>query len=206
MQEILCDTSPRGSGRRRGWSLRILATVLLSCGVGAATAAFTLMSAVSGHAAPFVACETMLSGSASMYGTGAMPSADEVEEHVTDAYRATYESSYQGRNDVAGDPVRAWSDVTDDLDARSLAPLFAAGALAMLVACARGAARMLAAPDALEIVGVSAMGALVVSSMLITVLGLPAMGFRAVAFAVCVSLLAARFARMTRTYLLPATA
>jgi hypothetical protein len=206
MQEILCDTSPRGSGRRSGWGLTIVATMLLSFGVGAATAAFTVTSAASGHAAPFVACETMLSSGPPMYGTGATPSADEVEDRVTEAYRATYESSYRMRNDVAGDALSAWSDVTDDLDLPSFAPLFAAGALAMLVACARGAARMLAAPDALAIVGVSAIGALVVSSMLITVLGLPAMGFRAVAFAVCVSLLAARFARMTRTYLLPATA
>jgi hypothetical protein len=168
MREILCDASPRGFERRGGWGLTILATVLLSFGIGAATAAFTVMSAASRHSAPFVSCATM-------------------------------------HDDVEGDAVSAWSDVTDDVDARSVAPLFAAS-LAMLVACARGAARMLAAPDALEVVGVSALGALFVSSMLSSVLGLPAMGFRGVAFAFCVSLLAGRFARTARNNLLPIAA
>ena len=54
MQEILCDASPRGFERRSGWGLTILATVLLSFGVGAATAAFTRHDAPRrGTAAPF---------------------------------------------------------------------------------------------------------------------------------------------------------
>jgi len=200
MQDILRDVSPSGNGCRSGWGLSILATVLLSFGVGAATAAFTLMSADSERAAPFVACETMLQLSSgpfarqSAYG----PSADEVQARVTEAYRATYEPGYRARYETAEDAVSSWSDAMDDFDPRSLAPLFAVGALAILVACARGASRMLAVPRGPAVVAASAAGALFVSAMLLSVFGLPTMGLRAVAFAICVSMMAAKFARATR--------
>ena len=145
-----------------------------------------------------------LSGNPFTHQSHDIPSADEVQARVSEAYRATYEPGYQMRYENAGELVSSWSDVTDDLDARSLAPLFAAGALAMLVACARGAARMIALPRAPAVAAISATGALFVSAILISVLGLPAMGLRAVAFAICVSLLAVRFARMSRNNLLPA--
>ena len=154
MQNIPCDVRPRGSSLRGSWALALLATALLSFGVGAATAAFTLLNAVSRHSAPYVSCEAMLELS------GALPRA----------------------------------------------PLFAAGALAMLVACVRGAAHVMAEPRAPAISAASAPGALVVSAMLINTFGLPAMGLRAVAFAICVSMVAARFARTARSDLVPATA
>jgi hypothetical protein len=214
MQDFLCDVSPRGSERRGSWMLTIMAAVLLSFGVGAATAAFTLVSAGAQYPARFVACETMLQLSDSPFAHQRedTPSANEVQERVSEAYRATYESSYQLRYEAAGNLVSSLSDVTDDLDAHSLAPLFAAGALAMLVACARMAACMLSAPHApavaavAAVAAIAAIGALFVSAVLVSVLGLPAMGLRAVAFALCVSLLAARFARAARNNLLPATA
>ena len=160
----------------------MLATVLLSLGVGAATAAFTLMSTESRHAAPIVACETMLqlSGTPFAHESRDMRSADEVADAVTDA--------------------------VDDLDGRPLALVFAAGALAVLVACARGAARLLTEPCVPEVAAVSAVGALLVSATLIGVFGLPSMGLRAVAFAICVSMLAARFARIARRELVPVRA
>jgi hypothetical protein len=164
MQDILCEMSPRGSGARSGRGLTmlatVLATVLLSFGVGTATAAFTLMNAAPRHSVSFVACDTI--------------------------------------------PLVVEVQGLGDLDVPALAPLFAAGALAMLVVSARGAARMLSAPHAPEVVAISAIGALFVSAMLISAFGLPSMGLRAVAFAICVSMLAARFARVTRTELLPA--
>ena len=205
MQDILWEVSPSGTGRRGGWGLSILAAVLLSFGVGAATAAFALMSADSEHVAPIVACETMLQLSSSPFArqSGDIPSADEVEAHVTEAYRASYEPGYQARYEAAGDMVSSWSDATSDFDGRSLAPLFAAGALAILVACARGASGMLAEPRGTIVAVISAAGALFVSAMLIKVFGLPAMGLRAVAFAICVSALAAKFAWVTRKELAP---
>jgi len=164
----------------------MLATVLLSLGVGAATAAFTLMSTESRHAAPIVACETMLqlSGTPFAHESGDTRSADAVADEVAD--------------EVA--------DAVDDLDGRSFALVLAAGALAVLVACARGAARLLTEPCVPEVAAVSAVGALLVSATLIGVFGLPSMGLRAVAFAICVSMLAARFARIARRELVPARA
>ena len=200
-----------------------MATVLLSFGVGAATAAFTLVNDLAPHAAPYVACETMLQLSSgpphevvsdtisvvtSRFAreSADIPSADVIQERVAESYRAAYESSYQARYEAAGKAAGAWSSMTDDLDGRPLAPLFAAGALAMLVACARGASRMLAAPHSPAVAAVSAIGALLVSAMLIDVLGLPAMGLRAAAFAICVSMLAVRFARTARIDMMIAAA
>ena len=63
MQNIPCDVRPRGSSLpslHGSWALALLATALLSFGVGAATAAFTLMNAVTRHSAPYASCETML--------------------------------------------------------------------------------------------------------------------------------------------------
>jgi hypothetical protein len=154
MQNVLSDARPRGSSVHGSCALELLATVLLSFGVGAATAAFTLLNAASPHSPPHVACATLLDLS------GALP----------------------------------------------LAPLFAAGALAMLVACARGAARVLAEQRAPAIEAASALGALFVSAMLIDAFGMPAMGLRAAAFAICVSMLAARFARTARNDLVPTSA
>jgi hypothetical protein len=178
MRDILSDVSPSGPGRGTGWGLTMLATVLLSFGVGSTTAAFTLVSAESSPAASLVARDTILqvSGSPVAYERGDMRSADEVADAVA-----------------------------DDLDSQSLAPLFAAGALAVLVACARGAARMLAEPRVPEVAAVSA-GALLVSATLISAFGLPSLGLRAVAFAICVSMLAARFARIAQRELAPVRA
>lgn len=181
MQNILCDATSRGFGLRSGLGFAALATMLLSFGVGAATAAFTLMNDLAPHPAPYVACETMLQLSSDPFAheSAGIPLAAAVQESISNA---------------------------DNLDVPPLAPLFAAGALAMLVACARGAARMLAAPRETSIAAGSAIGALFVSAMLIDVFGLPAMGLRAVAFAICVSMLAVRFARITRSDLVTAAA
>jgi hypothetical protein len=212
MQDILCDVSPTVSGRGSSWGLTILATVLLSFGVGAATAAFTLMSAQSQHATPFVACETMLQlpGSRFAQVSGDNRSADEVanevQARVADAYRVSFASSYDLRYEAAGDAVSSWPNAIDDLDGRSLAPLLAAAALAVLVACVRGAARMLAESRAPAVAAVSAAGALLVSASLIGVFGLPSMGLGAVAFTICVSVLAARFALIARKELVPVRA
>ena len=184
MQNIPCEVSSRGSGAGSRWGFAALATVLLSFGVGAATAAFTLVNDLAPHAAPYVACETML-----------QLSSGPPHAVISDTISVV---RYQARYEAAGNVAGAWTSMTDDLDGRPLAPLFAAGALAMLVACARGAARMLATPHSPAVAAVSAIGALLVSAMLIDVLGLPAMGLRAAAFAICVSMLAVRFARTAR--------
>jgi hypothetical protein len=64
---------------------------------------------------------------------------------------------------------------------------------------------MLAEPRVPEVAAVSA-GALLVSAILISAFGLPSLGLRAVAFAICVSMLAARFARIAQRELAPVRA
>jgi hypothetical protein len=200
MHNFICDAIPRSSELRGGWGFRVMATVLLSFGVGATTAAFTLMSEAAPHSAPSVICETMLqiSGDPSASLSASVPSSAELQEQVSEAYQTSYET--------AGDAVGSWSDVSDTLGGRPLAPLFAAGALALLVACARGAASLLAAPPGFLAQTGSVLGALLVAALLINVLGLPSMGLRAIAFAISVSLVAAKFARIARKHLVPAAA
>ncbi|MEP7065217.1 MAG: hypothetical protein ABI889_04220 [Gemmatimonadota bacterium] len=118
--------------------------------------------------------------------SGSMPTSVTLQQRVTDDYQASYEA--------AGDAVGSWSDVADNLDGWPLAPFFAAGALALLLKCARGAASAMTASRCPTVVAGSAMGSVIVATVLLKLLGLPGLGIRAIAFAVCVSFLAARFA------------
>jgi hypothetical protein len=201
MHNLLCDMNPRGSEHRGGWGFTVMATVLLSIGVGATTAAFALVNAAAPHSAPFVTCETMLriSGDPSPSPSASIPSSGALQAQVTDAYQTSYE--------VAGDAVGSWSEVADmsgEWPLAPLVPLFAAGALALLVACARGAASLLAAPPTLLAHAGSVLGAVLVAALLIKAFGLPALGIRAIAFAIGASLVTAKFARVARKHLVPA--
>jgi hypothetical protein len=198
MHNILCEASPRSATLRGGWGFPMLAMVLLSLGVGAVTAAFALMNGAPSHSMQYVNCETLLqiSSDPSSPLRERIPSRVEVQERVSDAYDASYEA--------AGDAVGSWSDVADDLHGQPFALLVAAGALAILVACARGASRLLAAPCGASIAAGSALGALLVAAIFVNAFGFPALGVRAVAFAVSVSLLAAKFAHTTRENVVPA--
>jgi hypothetical protein len=195
MHNILCDVNPRGSVVRGGWVFTLLAAVLLSFGVGASTAAFTLMNGGARRSVRYFTCETMvgMSSDPADYMLASMPPSAGVRERVADAYETSYEA--------ADDAMDSWSDSAANLDGYSLAPLVAAGALAMLVACARGAARLLAAQRDTSLVIGSAIGALAVAAALVSVFGLPALGLRAFAFAISISLLSSRYARASRNNL-----
>jgi hypothetical protein len=95
------------------------------------------------------------------------------------------------------------SDMADGLGERPVAALVAAAALALLVTCTRGAARLLSRPGSPAMAwGVAvgaALGAMWVATLLLGTIGLPAIGLRAIAFALAVSLLAVRFARAARS-------
>lgn len=169
-----------------------IAVLLLSLGVGASTAAFTLVNGVMPHSAPFVTCETTVeySGGFSDVPTLSVPAPGELQERVSDAYQTSYEA--------AGDAVDEWSNATglgDAVGGRALALMLAAGALALLVACTRGAARVLATPRASFLIAGAALGALLIAALLASAFGLPALGLRAIAFAVTVSVVAAYSAR-----------
>jgi len=193
------DSARRLANRRGSTAIAVL---LLSLGVGASTAAFTLVNRVMPHSAAFVTCETTVeySGDLASMPTSTptlnVPAPDELQERISDAYQTSYEA--------AGDAVDSWSDAAadvgeldnvSDIGGRSLAVLLGAGALALLVACTRGASRALATTRSSALFVVVALGALPVAALLANAFGLPALGFRAVAFAVTVSLVAAFWAR-----------
>ena len=201
MHNILCDpTKPaRPLVNRRGSTA--IAVLLLSLGVGASTAAFTLVNGVMPHSAPFVTCETTVeyTSDLSSVPTLNVPAPGELQSRISDAY----ETSYEAAGDAV-DAVDAWSDVAGqvgdvgdvgDVGGRVLAVMLAAGALALLVACTRGAAWALATPRASSLFAGVALGALPIAALLTSVFGLPALGFRAIAFGVTVSVVAAYWAR-----------
>jgi hypothetical protein len=200
MHNFLRNMTPRSSELRGSWGFTVMATVLLSLGAGATTAAFTLMNGATSHSAPCVDDWTtiQISDDPSTALSASVPLSVEMQEQLSDAHQTSYES--------AGDAVGSWLDVAVDMGGRPFALLFAAGALALLVACARGAASLLAAPPGFLAQAGSMLGALLVAALLINVLGLPALGIRAVAFAIGASLVAAKFARIARKHLVPAAA
>jgi hypothetical protein len=180
-----------------GWELTAIAITLLSLGVGATTAAFSLVNRVMPHSAPYVTCATMIgySGDPSSAFAADLPSADELQGRISDAYATGAES--------AGDAVGSMSDMAEGLGERPVAALVSAAALALLVTCTRGAARLLSRPGGPTMawgaaVG-AALGAMCVATLLLGTIGLPAIGLRAIAFALAVSLLAVRFARDARS-------
>jgi len=191
MHRNLCDVTSRISGRG-GLGLDVLAAVLLSLCVGAATAAFTVMNRIATHRLPNITCEMMLEmpSGPSAYGAytaAALPSPIDVHERVVNAFQTGYEAG--------GVAMGSGWEVASVPDLRALAPLFAAGALAMLLACTRVVARLGAVARAPAVIAGSAIGALMIAAVLVELFGLPALGIRAIAFAVSVSLLAARFPR-----------
>ena len=202
MHNVLCD-SRRPARRlvsRRGSTA--IAVLLLSLGVGASTAAFTLLNGVMPHSAPFVTCETTIeySGDFARMPTSMptlnVPGTSEVQERISDVYETSYEA--------AGDAVDSWSGAAEqvgdvgNVGGRILASLLGAGALALLVACTRGAARALVTAGGTTLSLGAALGAIPVAALIVSVFGFPALGFRAVAFMLTLSVVAAYCARRER--------
>ena len=203
MHNILCEPSKpaRRLVNRRGSTT--IAVLLLSLGVGASTAAFSLVNGVMPHSSPFVTCETTIEYTGDLASMPPMPSLHvpppaELQERISDVYQTSYEA--------AGDAVDSWSDVAGDVrDAsevgglsdlgdvggRIVAVLLGAGALVLLVACMRGASRALATPRTSTFFASVALGALPVAALLVSGFGLPALGLRAITFAMAVSVVAA---------------
>lgn len=179
-----------------------LAVLMLSLGVGATTALFTVTDGLRAQSEAGVRCETTmkLGGNAPAYAMVAMPKGVELRDRVSDAYEASVEG--------ASDALDALPDVLPEALARvhpasapGLRPLLALlGVLAIgfLLICARGASAMLTAPRASLVVLETTIGALVVATLSLRALGLPAIGARATAFALCISLVTVFFARIAR--------
>ena len=88
---------------------------------------------------------------------------------------------------------------------RPVLALLGAAALAFLLACTRAASGMIAWSRAPLVAIGTVAGALMVAALSLRALGLPSGGFRAGAVALCISLLAVRFARAAERKPVPLT-
>ncbi|MBA2686063.1 MAG: hypothetical protein H0U66_16380 [Gemmatimonadaceae bacterium] len=165
--------------------------MMLSLGVGATTALFSLVDSVMPCSTPSIRCETAMEfpGTASIFHIADVPSSAGIRDRATVLYETSVES--------AGDALGAFPDAADVLGGRPVLALLGACVLGFLLVCARGASGMIVAARApLVAIGATA-GALTFAALSLRALELPAMGMRATAFALCVSLLAVCYARIS---------
>jgi len=199
MQTSSTGITGRPASPPNGIGVRVLAVILLSLGIGAATAAFTVIDALMPHAAAYPSCDTVLSlGGERMVLIG-MDGGPMLRDRVAGAYVSGV--------DAASDGLDEWSD--EAMEAADVAPVvvLSAAALALLVVCAN-AARALAARSERTLPGsgiarvaLAAGGALAMSTLVLRaastspiadVLGsIPSArpDVRAIAFALCISAL-----------------
>lgn len=200
MQNNLCDDRPRASGFRNRSGFTLLAVVMLSLGVGATTAVFALVDWTMPRSALSTPCETVMDDGAgvSNFALAKAPSGEELRDRVSDAYRTSVES--------AGDAIGDIPDLADGVGPRPVLALLGVAALAFLVACTRAASGMISRVRA-PLVAIGTLGgALVVAALSLRALGLAGLGFRAIAVALCVSMLTVYFARAMERKGAPVTA
>jgi len=177
----------------------MLAVLMLSLGVGATTAVFALVDGIMPRSTQSQPCETVMSFSSlqSKFAVAKVTSGEELRDRVSDAYQTSVESA----SDVIGDIP----DLADEVGPRPVLALLGAAALAFLLACTRAASGMIARARAPLVALGTLSGALVVAALSLRALGLPSLGVRAVAFTLCISLLAVYFARATERRAVPLT-
>src|SRR5664279_5082859 len=176
MHNILCDHTSRATRLRNRSGFTMLAVLMLSLGVGATTAVFALVDGIMPRSTPSQPCETLMSFSS-------LPSKFAVAKVTSDEERRDRVSdAYQASVESASDAIGDIPDLADGVGPRPVLALLGAAALAFLLACTRAA-----------------------SGMIPRALGLPSLGVRAVAFALCISLLAVYFARLTQRRAVPLT-
>jgi hypothetical protein len=192
MQNILRDDGSSVPRLRLRPGFTALAVIVLSLGVGATTALFSIVDGLMPRSAPGVSCETVmkLSSGPPVPMMVTIPSREEVRDRVSDAYETSVET--------AGDAIESLPDVADGLGQRPLLALLGAGAIVILVASTRAASRMMTSPHAPLVAIGTTVGALAVATFSLRALELPAIGLRATAFALCVSMLAVFFARVSQ--------
>ncbi|HEY8793817.1 MAG TPA: hypothetical protein VIM15_02645 [Gemmatimonadaceae bacterium] len=189
MQNLLYDQTSRAPRLRNQRGFAAMAVLMLSLGVGATTAVFSIVDYAMPPASPYATCETMMEvpGEQSGDTIEVLPSREELRDRVSNAYETSYES--------AGDAIGALPEMASGFGERSVLELLGAAAVALLVACTRGASRRITSPRASLMAAATTVGALAFATLSLRALGLPAIGVRAATFALCISVLAVYFAR-----------
>jgi hypothetical protein len=188
MQNLPYDHTSRAPRLRNQRGFAAMAVLMLSLGVGATTAAFSIVDYAMPTASTYVSCETMMEapGNQSAVRIADLPSRAELRDRVSDAYETSYES--------ADDAIGAIPEMASSLGERSLLELLGAAAVALLVACTRAASRRITAPRASLMAAATTVGALAFATLSLRALELPAIGIRAATFALCISVIAVYFA------------
>jgi hypothetical protein len=177
----------------------MLAVLMLSLGVGATTAVFALVDGIMPRSTPSQPCETVMGFSSlpSKLAVAKVTSGEELRDRVSDAYQTRVASASDAIGDIP--------DLADGVGPRPVLALLGALALAFLLACTRAASGMIARARVPLVALGTLSGALAVAALSLRALGLPSLGVRAVAFALCISLLAVYFARATERRAVPLT-
>lgn len=189
MQTLLPNSDSQSSHPRNGWGFCALALLLLSFGIGATTAAFSVIDAMLPHSAAYPSCNA------------AFEYADDTIHVLGNGQFDAYQSSMA----ATGDGLSSWVDDAGGIADVAVALMIGTAALALLVACADSAPalhersghaleRSVAVRAAFTTVGALTVAAVLVramsSSSLADVLGSMAaarLDIRAIAFAACVS-------------------
>jgi hypothetical protein len=189
MQNFPYDHTSRAPRLRNQRGFATLAVLMLSLGVGATTAVFSIVDYAMPAASQYATCETMMevSGHQSGVSIANLPTREELRDRVSYAYETSYES--------ADDAFGAIPEMASGFGERSVLELLGAAAVALLVACTRGASRRITLPRASLLAAATTVGALAIATLSLRALGLPAIGLRAATFALCISVLAVYFAR-----------
>ncbi len=198
MHHFLYHPAPPHAARKRNPAFTLLAMLVLSLGVGIATSAFALVDDTALSEMAMHPCTPMLGApsEAAMFVGEGVPRTFVLRQHLSGAYEMAYET--------VSDVDSSFSEALGDVDERTLAPFLGAAAIMVLVACARSTARLLDPSRSLMIAAGASIGALIAAACIVEAFGLPALGPRAIAFAISVSALTVKFAWSARKELLPA--
>ncbi len=187
MQNLPYDHTSRAPRLRNQRGFAAMAVLVLSLGVGATTAAFSIVDYAMPTASTYVSCETMMEAPGNQPGVSIadLPTREELRDRVAYAYETSYES--------ADDALGAFPEMASGLGERSVLELLGAAAVALLVACTRGASRCITSPRASLMAAATTVGALAFATLSLRALELPAIGIRAATFALCISVIAVYF-------------
>lgn len=199
MQTLIREVTGGASRLRDRWGFSALAVLLLSLGIGATTAAFSIIDGFAPHSAHYPSCDIAASYAAD--SVAVIVDGPSGEPDLRGRVSGVYEASM----DAAGSSVESWVEMADAIAGKSLLVMLSAAALALLVACSNSArvlyersGRALQRSSTAR-VALASVGALSVAALLLRLLAAPVasgvfglipavrLDARAIGFAICVS-------------------